>query len=86
MAEDTLDTQLRRLAALIAPLADTVNQHDARLARQDAINERLALAIERLDVSIERIDRTLAHVEITQARVETLLARMIRHGENGKDA
>ena len=86
MADDALEIQLRRLAALVAPLADTVNQHDARLARQDTINERLALAIERLDVSIERIDRTLAHVEITQARVETLLARMIRQEDNGKDA
>ena len=79
MADDALETQLRRLAALMAPLAETVNQHDARLARQDALNQRLVEAI-------ERIDRTLAHVEITQARVETLLARMIRHEDNGRDA
>lgn len=86
MADDALETQLRRLAALVAPLAETVNQHDARLARQDGINERLTSAIERLDRSIERIDQTLAHVEITQARIETLLARMIRHEDNGRDA
>ncbi len=79
MADDALETQLRGLAALMAPLAETVNQHDARLARQDALNQRLVEAI-------ERIDRTLAHVEITQARVETLLARMIRHEDNGRDA
>src|SRR5437870_1225773 len=47
-------------------------QHDARLERQDAIIERLTAAIERLDA--------------TQARIETLLARMIPHTENGRDA
>ena len=73
--------------------AEHFRQHDeilrsltAMLVKQDGINERLTLAIERLDRSIERIDRTLAHVEITQARVETLLARLIRHQENGQDA
>jgi hypothetical protein len=52
---------------------------------QDTINDRLTASIERIDVAIDRIDRTLAHVEITQARVETLLARMIRHEDNGRD-
>ena len=73
--------------------AEHLRQHDeilgsltAMLVKQDGINERLTLAIERLDRSIERIDRTLAHVEITPARVETLLARLIRHQENGQDA
>jgi hypothetical protein len=41
---------------------------------------------QRLTLAIERIDRTLAHVKITQARIETLLARMIRHEDNGRDA
>jgi len=49
------------------------------IVKQDGLNERLTLAI-------ERIDRTLAHVEITQAHIETLLARMIRHEDNGRDA
>jgi hypothetical protein len=55
MADDSLETQLRRLAALVAPLAETVNQHDVRLARQDAINERLALAIERIETLLARM-------------------------------
>jgi hypothetical protein len=65
---------------------DRFRQHEeilrsltAMLVKQDGINERLTLAI-------ERIDRTLAHVEITQARMETLLARMIRHEDNGIEA
>jgi len=41
-------------------------------AHQDTINERLTGAIERLD--------------ITQARIETLLARMLRHEDNGREA
>ena len=41
---------------------------------------------QRLTLAIERIDRTLAHVKITQARIETLLARMIQHEANGRDA
>ena len=39
---------------------------------QRTLNERLVAAIERLDT--------------TQARIETLLAHMIAHGENGRDA
>jgi hypothetical protein len=65
--------------------AEHLRQHDeilrsltAMLVKQDSINERLTLAI-------ERIDRTMAHVEITQARVETLLARTLRHEDNGRD-
>ena len=66
---------------------DEIIRHLVRIAaHQDTINERLTASIERLDASIERIDRTLAHVEITQARIETLLARMIRHEDNGRDA
>ena len=42
------------------------------MQRQDVINERLTAAIERLDT--------------TQARIETLLARMIPHQDNGRDA
>jgi hypothetical protein len=53
--DDSLETQLRRLAALVAPLAETVNQHDVRLARQDAINERLALVIERIETLLARM-------------------------------
>ena len=79
MADDALETQLRRLAALVAPLVETVNQHDARLAAQHEMN--------RQQVSINHhVETTLARVETTLARIETLLARMIRHEDNGKDA
>ena len=72
MADDVHEDRLRQHEDILRSLT-------AMLIKQDGINERLTLAI-------ERIDRTLAHVEITQARIETLLARMIRHEENGREA
>jgi uncharacterized protein VirK/YbjX len=74
-----VDTIIRHLAAAIAK-QDTINA-DLRTCIQEqrdfnhqqlTINERLTAAIERLDM--------------TQARIETLLARMLPHGENGRDA
>jgi len=41
MADDSLESQLQRLAAIVAPLAETVNQHDARMAVLEAIVVRL---------------------------------------------
>ncbi len=41
MADDSLESQLQRLAAMVAPLAETVNQHDARMAVLEAIVTRL---------------------------------------------
>lgn len=75
MADETLEAQLRRLAALIAPLA----QHDARL---ESLARMLAAQQEmnRQQVTIN------ADVKTTLARIETLLARMIAHGENGREA
>ena len=55
MADDSLDAQLRRLAAIVAALAETANQHDARIAEHHI---RLA----RLDAIIERLDRLIAEV------------------------
>jgi hypothetical protein len=52
---------------------DEIIRHLVRIAaHQDTINERLTTSIERLDA--------------TTARIETLLARMIRHEDNGRDA
>ena len=52
---------------------DEIIRHLVRIAaHQDTINERLTASIERLDG--------------TQARIETLLSRMIRRGENDRDA
>lgn len=73
---DRLDARLDRLAALIAPLTETVNRHDMllsalasehlehaeRLANHDAIITRLDATIVRLDASIERLDRLIARV------------------------
>ena len=85
MEPQEYDEILRHLVR-IAAHQDTINEdlramlgtHDEQLKRQDAMNQRLTLAI-------ERIDRTLAHVEITQARMETLFARVFRPQENGQD-
>ena len=41
MADDSLESQLQRLVAIVAPLAETVNQHDARMAVLEAIVVRL---------------------------------------------
>jgi hypothetical protein len=73
------DDLLRRLTALVVKL-DERDEHilamlvrmDQYIARQDGINERLTAAIERLD--------------LTQARIETLLARLLQHGDHGRDA
>ena len=86
MAEDAHEERfrqheeiLRSLTAMLAAQHEKNQSYDTIIQEQREMNQRLTLAI-------ERIDRTLAHVEITQARIETLLARMIRHGENGRDA
>ena len=73
------DEILRSLAAMLAMQYEKNQSYDTIIQEQREMNQRLTLAI-------ERIDRTLAHVEITQARMETLLARMIRHEDNGSDA
>ena len=51
----------------------------ASLASQQIINERMTVAIEELKA-------INAGVQTTLARVETLLARLIRHEDNGRDA
>ena len=60
------------LARMLAAQHEMNQRVEGFRQRQDTINERLTAAIERLDV--------------TQARIETLLARMIQHGENGREA
>ena len=59
---------------------DEIIRHLVRIAaHQDTINEELR-AFNRQQVEIN------ADVKTTLARVETLLARMLRHDDNGKDA
>jgi len=52
---EDLEAQLRRLATIVAPLAETVNQHDTRMAVLEAI-------VVRLDAAVERLDRLIAEV------------------------
>ena len=72
MADDAHEERLRQHEDILRSLT-------AMLAAQHVMNER--------QVAINHdIQRTLDRLEITQARIETLLARMIRHEENGRDA
>jgi uncharacterized protein (DUF3084 family) len=69
MADESLDAQLQRLAAIVAPLAETVNQHDARMAHHEAMMTRMAemlashearmAALERIAADLQRL---IAHV------------------------
>ena len=79
MADDAHKERFRQHEAIMEGLARLLTAQHEMNREQREINQRLTLAI-------ERIDRTLAHVEITQARMETLLARMIRHEDNGTEA
>jgi hypothetical protein len=68
-----------RLAVLLAAQHDINEELRAANQRHDAINERLTVAIEELKGINQDVKTTLA-------RIETLLARMIRHEDNGRDA
>lgn len=72
MAEESLDAQLRRLAAIVAPLAETVNQHDARMARFDAMHADHQARMAVLEAIVVRLDR--------------LIAEVFRERANGRDA
>ena len=63
---------LRSLTAMLVAQREMNARVEVFMQRQDTLNERLTSAIERLDT--------------TQARIETLLARMIRHEDNGREA
>ena len=79
MAEESLDALLRRTATIVAQLAETALHHSERLDRLDTLLEEQR-AINRQQLAIN------TDVKTTLARIETLLARMIRHEENGRDA
>lgn len=83
---DSLETQLRRLAAIVAPLAETVNQQDARLARLDVLIAQHADRMTHLETLLQNQETINQGVQTTLARIETLLARMIPQGENGREA
>ena len=85
-AHDSLEAQLRRLAALVAPLAETVNQHDARLSRLDILIVQHTDRMTHLETLLQNQETINQGVQTTLARIETLLARMIPQGENGREA
>jgi hypothetical protein len=74
-----VDMIIRHLAATIEHQRAINDDVRTAIQGQQITNERLTTAIERIDAAIERLD-------VTQARIETLLARMLPHSENGRDA
>lgn len=72
MAEEPLETLVRRLTAMMYLQHEHNERYDALIAQQSEFN--------RQQVAINQDVRT------TLARVETLLARLIPQGENGRDA
>ena len=58
----------------------------AMLAAQHTINERQDALNERLTVAIEELKAINAGTQLTLARVETLLTRVLRPGDNGREA
>ncbi len=58
----------------------------ATMEHQRSINEDLRTLNRQQLVINADIKDSLAGINVTLARVETLLARLIPHGENGRDA
>jgi ABC-type transporter Mla subunit MlaD len=79
MADDSLEAQLRRLAAIVAPLAETVNQHDARMAVLEAI-------VIRLDATLAQQAERLTQHDAIVARLDRLIAEVFRERQNGQEA
>ena len=86
MADDSLDAQLHRLAAIVAPLAETVNQHDARMAVLEAIVVRLDATIARLDAALAQHAERVTQHDAILARLDRLIAEVFRERQNGRDA
>jgi uncharacterized coiled-coil protein SlyX len=86
MADDSLEAQLRRLAAIVAPLAETVNQHDARMAVLEAIVIRLDATIARLDATLAQQAERLTQHDAIVARLDRLIAEVFRERQNGQEA
>lgn len=70
-----------------------LRQHDdilrsltAMLTAQHTINERQDALNERLTVAIEELRAINAGTQLTLARMETLFARVFRPQDNGRDA
>jgi hypothetical protein len=79
MEADDHDERLRQHEDILRNLTAMLVRMDGYLSNQGAINERLTSAVEELKI-------ITAGVQITQASIQTMLARMIRQGENGRDA
>jgi hypothetical protein len=85
MADDH-DDRLRRHEEMLQGLARLWDAQHGMNQEQRELNQRLTLAIESIDQTLAQQTEFNADVKTTLARIETLLARMIPHGENGRDA
>jgi predicted transcriptional regulator len=64
---------------------DDIIRHLLRIAaHQDTINEEMRAMFSTHGALIERLTDAIERLDITQARIETLLARMLRHEDNGR--
>jgi len=72
MADDAHEERFRQHEEMLQGLA-------RMLAAQHVMNQRMEAFVARQDTINEGVQTTLA-------RIETLLARMIRHEDNGRDA
>jgi hypothetical protein len=79
MADDAHDERFRQHEAIMEGLA-------RMLAAQHEMNQRVTLAIERIDQTLAQQREINGDVRTTLARLDTLIARMIRQGENGREA
>ena len=93
MAEESLDQLLRRLAAIVAPLAETVDQHNARLARLEALSADTRASAMHQGTHLTDHDARIAdhHVRLARLdaiieRLDRLIARVFRDEGNGTGA
>jgi len=79
MADDAHEERFRQHEAIMEGLA-------RMLAAQHAMNQRVEGFIQQQQGFNARQVEINADVKTTLVRIETLLARMIPHGENGREA
>lgn len=72
--------------AIMEGLARMLAAQHAMHERQDAMNERLTLAVERMDRTLAQQAEFNGDVRTTLAHLETLVTRMLQTEHNGRDA
>jgi hypothetical protein len=86
MADDAQDERFRQHEEMLQGLARVWDAQHTMNQEQREITQRLTLAIESIDQTLAQQAEFNADVRTTLARIETLLARMLPHSENGRDA